>query len=731
MISLDPASNDISVQFLTKILGAGWSSWATGSSAAGAGGVLSAMFQTVNSALLMLGAGIMIYTHAVGAADMARTGQSKAGTWTFLRQALSMFMLAPVPWASGLNILQVLVMLVTSWGIGLADAAWTSGVGYVASNGGSIQAPSGIYPISRDVLAGMLKSGVIAQGLANEGYTVTSYSVPTYSINTANPDTGMTQGAQNGLVVGYQATSAGAQVSPAAIGTVTVHCTPALCAGVLQGLKAASADLQPAITTAMGWTQSGQDGAALPSGLFDKAAGDYAAAVQAAVQANASAQNGGLSSQMAAFQSGATSTGWAGAGFYFYQISRFNEAASGQSIALSYGAPDMTAINGVVSSSTNTALSVLSQYIDQQNANSFGGSAMVTGAGAGALSGGSCPKFTDGVWAAASCWLSTPLLQANGTIIDGFTSSDPIIAIQQRSLSAMDGIEATWATWVVMNATAATAKEAAQQTAEEGRSVPLVGAVTGLPGAAASSFAAGALAGIQSVAPIFWTVTWSGLALLSIGAYYLPMLPAILFAVGVIAWVVLVLEMLVAAPLWAFSHVLPEGDGLMGQSARAGYFHALDIFARPLLMVFGLFLAILAVNAGAWFMGQGLQIAFASAMQGSVVGPISALAELVIIMVTIYLMANKSAHLISVVPGKVMRWIGQSMGVGDEIQDENRVSAMVAARLQGAATAAVNKNQADDDESPESGAHARAPKMAVGAANHAEREAGTMPFNKD
>lgn len=124
-ISLLPASNDISVQFLTRILGAGWPSWATGTSAAGAGGVLATMFETVNSALLMLGAGILIYTHAVGAADMARTGQAKSGTWTFLRQALSMFMLAPVPWASGLNILQVLVMLVTSWGIGLADAVWT------------------------------------------------------------------------------------------------------------------------------------------------------------------------------------------------------------------------------------------------------------------------------------------------------------------------------------------------------------------------------------------------------------------------------------------------------------------------------------------------------------------------------------------------------------------------------------------------------------------------------
>jgi conjugal transfer/type IV secretion protein DotA/TraY len=702
MISLDPASNDISVQFLTKILGAGWQSWATGTSAAGAGGVLATMFEAVNSALLMLGAGILVYTHAVGAADMARTGQSKAGTWTFLRQALSMFMLAPVPWASGLNILQVIVMLVTSWGIGLADTVWSSGVGYVAGNGGSIQAPSGVFPISRDALAGMLKSGVIAQGLANEGYTVTSYSVPTYALQGTNPNAPgsgqSTQGPQNGIVVGYQAMGAGGSITPAAIGTVTVGCKPALCAGVLQGLKAVSTDLQPAITAAMSWVNSGQNGAPIPTGLFDKAAGDYAAAVQTAVNANAKAQNGGLSSQMSAFQSGATSTGWASAGVYFYQISRFNEDASGQSISLSYGAPNMTALSGVISDGTNSALSAITQYVSQEDANTFGGSAMVTGAGAGAMSGGTCPKFSDGVWPALACLISTPLLQANGAAIHAMTSGDPIINIQSASMTGIDVIGGLVGTWAGANAAAAATSEGAKEAAAEGRSVPIIGALTGAPGAIAATIAYGAKAGIASVAPFFWSTTFTSLALLSIGAYYLPMLPAILFSIGVIGWVVLVLEMLVAAPLWAFSHVLPEGDGLMGSSARAGYFHALDIFARPVLMIFGLFLAILVVNAAAWFLGTGLQIAFASSMQGSVVGPWSAMMELTIIMVAVYLMANKSVHLISVVPGKVMRWIGQSMGVGDEVQDESRVNAMVGARLQGAATGLTKNKDSEEQE---------------------------------
>ena len=216
------------------------------------------------------------------------------------------------------------------------------------------------------------------------------------------------------------------------------------------------------------------------------------------------------------------------------------------------------------------------------------------------------------------------------------------------------------------------------------------------------------------------------------------MLPAILFSIGVIGWIVLVLEMLVAAPIWAFSHVLPEGDGLLGSSGRAGYFHALDILARPTLMVFGLFLAILVVNAAAWFLGTGLQIAFASSMQGSVVGIWSALMELVIVMAVVYLMANKSVHLISVVPGKVMRWIGQSLGVGDEIQEERNVNALVAGRIGGvgrpvgsAGDRSVSQKFTDaKDPNRGRNSSAAAPRGETGNANAAEQQSSQAPVNE-
>ena len=89
--------------------------------------------------------------------------------------------------------------------------------------------------------------------------------------------------------------------------------------------------------------------------------------------------------------------------------------------------------------------------------------------------------------------------------------------------------------------------------------------------------------------------------------------------------------MLIGSTLWAFSHALPESDGLMGSSERAGYFHLLDILARPTLMIFGFFLTILLINGLFGFVGTGLKILFASEMQGTVAGLPSAVARTTIV----------------------------------------------------------------------------------------------------
>ncbi len=81
-----------------------------------------------------------------------------------------------------------------------------------------------------------------------------------------------------------------------------------------------------------------------------------------------------------------------------------------------------------------------------------------------------------------------------------------------------------------------------------GNSVPLIGGLLSAPG----NF----LAGVWEVMVLL--ISFMVLPLLLAGgflAYYLPLVPFIFWTFGVLGWLIMVAESLVAAPIWAVSHV--------------------------------------------------------------------------------------------------------------------------------------------------------------------------------
>jgi hypothetical protein len=83
--------------------------------------------------------------------------------------------------------------------------------------------------------------------------------------------------------------------------------------------------------------------------------------------------------------------------------------------------------------------------------------------------------------------------------------------------------------------------------------------------------------------------------------YLLPMLPFINFVMGCITWVVSVLQAVIAIPVIAIAHITPNGEGLPSSSARGAYLMLLQIFLRPIMMVFGFLVCVLIVNTGLVF----------------------------------------------------------------------------------------------------------------------------------
>lgn len=176
-------------------------------------------------------------------------------------------------------------------------------------------------------------------------------------------------------------------------------------------------------------------------------------------------------------------------------------------------------------------------------------------------------------------------------------------------------------------------------------------------------------------------------------AFWLPMLPFINWVGGMVGWVISVLEMLVATPVWIAAHLHPEGEGMASRHAASGYMIVLELLLRPVLMVFGFIVAVIIVdpllNVISWMYFP----AFSSATADAVSGPITFLMKIIIYVVICWTVVNFSFKAITSVPAGVMKWIGGMAGHNSEMAEgvgENSRMAVVAGvhQTQGAFRAA-------------------------------------------
>ena len=155
-------------------------------------------------------------------------------------------------------------------------------------------------------------------------------------------------------------------------------------------------------------------------------------------------------------------------------------------------------------------------------------------------------------------------------------------------------------------------------------------------------------------------------------AYYVPILPYMIFTFGSLAWLMATIEAMVAAPLVALGVSNPEGHQAFGK-AEQSLMILLNVFLRPALMIIGYIAAIALSYVSIWVLNAGFATAISyinpvsSSSTTSTQGPIlytnwASLYSLffsVLIYTTMYLtLVQKSFGLISELPDKVLRWIG-------------------------------------------------------------------------
>jgi len=223
----------------------------------------------------------------------------------------------------------------------------------------------------------------------------------------------------------------------------------------------------------------------------------------------------------------------------------------------------------------------------------------------------------------------------------GAGTTNPIIKMKNIGDYTMMTAEVAIGTYATLNATLAAAKGSLA-----GHAVDLT---TG-----AGSFVQGA---VDAIRPFFLMIV---IPLFLVGAalsLYLPLAPFVVWFGAIVNWLVVVLEAVVAAPLWAIAHLDGQGEG-MGQRSTHGYLFLLNLIARPFLMVVGFFGGGACLVVGGTFLNQIFGVAVANVQMNSFTGLVSLLGFLYIYFCIGVTLIHRCFGLVFIVPDQVINWVG-------------------------------------------------------------------------
>lgn len=163
-------------------------------------------------------------------------------------------------------------------------------------------------------------------------------------------------------------------------------------------------------------------------------------------------------------------------------------------------------------------------------------------------------------------------------------------------------------------------------------------------------------------------------------AVYTPMIPYIIYVMGVIGWFGSTIEAMIAAPLVALGILSPSAHNheILGKADHA-LMILFSIFLRPTLMIFGMISGMLLATVAITLINATYNTAVISITSTQLgakgTGAVDIL-ELIFFMATYVFLVlsalNKCFAMIHVIPMRVMRWIGgqgEDYGEGEALQE--------------------------------------------------------------
>ncbi|WP_151193855.1 DotA/TraY family protein [Cysteiniphilum sp. JM-1] len=182
----------------------------------------------------------------------------------------------------------------------------------------------------------------------------------------------------------------------------------------------------------------------------------------------------------------------------------------------------------------------------------------------------------------------------------------------------------------------------------------------------------------------------------------IPMAPFLLFWAGKIAWLLLVIEAMVAAPIVAIGIIYPEGHEVFGKAEPAIQI-VLNLMLRPVFMVMGLIAGIVLTGLVVYISADAFKVVANTIINmlpstGGNNAPMMAKGSIACLLIFMYgsflsLGFMKCFSLIYLLPDKVLQWIGGGAGEKAGEQDLQQLTSGLQQNTQAGAQAAGQTTQ--------------------------------------
>jgi hypothetical protein len=624
------ATSDKSVGWYNDIFGVGWESILdSGSTSTGGAGAtiehLFISFSSVITALVMVFVGYIVMVGVIGTAQEGEPlGKRYSTLWVPLRAAVGVSLLVPLPWAK-YSLLQALILKFIYISILGANFLAVNTVDFMASRSGAVGTSRAkllyVEGIGEEILKNMTVQAYFKEreGLATDGI---------YAKNTT------------GIKSFTFIPPAGA--SDSVMGRFKISCIDGvqsadLCDAELNASVTLVNEMRPVAKAIVSqWVNgSGTPMDAAQEQAYRTALNNYVRASQQAETAALAAV--GTNQDLNEFKQAVKNNGWTWLGVYYWKIAKFNELAAAKTqVKLLVSSPlNEDAIVHIAGPGIMPVLDRYHNFADTIAAGRLEQRALADSSGDGvgmmALLGS---FFTDAI--GSSFGDNTAMTGGARLVAEALSNGDPISNLQKFGHSLINS-----------------------------------GSMIGMVGAA-GSVAGQVITAVDGVLMLLaGTLIAAGVFL----AYYLPALPFIIWTSAIVGWLILTIELLVAAPIWAAMHVIPEGEGIVGQRAEAGYMLFFGILMRPALYVIGFFLSFVIVGVVGHLIGESyLDFTVSNGNDDLPVGPVSQivgwLATVIIGGGLAVVLIHKTFSMVTYLPDEITRRLGSTPSIGIEHEEQ-------------------------------------------------------------